>query len=67
VIITDYVFERIHLLDRDGQFLRYIIPDQRINRPRGVCIVGDGDMLVGECLTGIAKRIKYFEKSPRYT
>ncbi|XP_056006460.1 uncharacterized protein LOC130050417 [Ostrea edulis] len=60
VIITDFC-DKIHMLDRDGRFLRYIIPDQGINRPRGVCIVGDGEMFVGENKTGIAKRIKYSE------
>ncbi|XP_056006464.1 uncharacterized protein LOC125664524 [Ostrea edulis] len=60
VIVTDFG-DKIHMLDRDGRFLRYIIPDQRINKPRGVCIVGDGEMFVGENNTGIAKRIKYSE------
>ncbi|XP_056006543.1 uncharacterized protein LOC130050450 [Ostrea edulis] len=60
VIITD-LRDKIHMLDRDGRFLRYIIPDQGINKPRSVCIVGDGEMFVGENNTGIAKRIKYSE------
>ncbi|XP_056006521.1 uncharacterized protein LOC130046582 [Ostrea edulis] len=60
VIVTDFR-DKIHMLDRDGRFLRYIIPDQGINMPRGVCIVGDGEMFVGEENTGIAKRIKYLE------
>ncbi|XP_052697509.1 uncharacterized protein LOC128175722 [Crassostrea angulata] len=59
VIVTDYNGDKIHLLDRDGRFLRYIIPGGRINRPRGVCILGHGEMIVGETVTGIAKRIKY--------
>jgi hypothetical protein len=62
VIVTDFEGDKIHMLDRDGRFLRYIIPDQGIQRPRGVCIVGDGEMFVGECKTGIAKRIKYLEQ-----
>ncbi|XP_052698681.1 E3 ubiquitin-protein ligase TRIM36-like [Crassostrea angulata] len=61
VIITDYKGNKIHILDRDGQFLRYINPEGKINRPRGVCILGHGEMMVGECFTGIAKRIKYLE------
>uniref|UniRef100_K1PC72 Tripartite motif-containing protein 2 n=1 Tax=Magallana gigas TaxID=29159 RepID=K1PC72_MAGGI len=62
VIVTDYNGDNIHMMDRDGQFLRYIIHEGGINRPRGVCILGDGEMMVGECKTGIAKRIKYLEK-----
>jgi hypothetical protein len=41
--------------------MRYIIPDQGIKRPRGVCIVGGGEMFVGEAVTGITKRIKYMD------
>jgi hypothetical protein len=49
------------MLDRDGRFLRYIIPDQGIQRPRAVCIVGDREIFVGELETGIAKIIKYLD------
>nr|XP_034325994.1 uncharacterized protein LOC117689315 [Crassostrea gigas] len=62
VIVTDYFGDKIHMLDRDGRFLGYIIPEEGIKRPRGVCILGDGEMMVGECVTGIAKRIKYQEE-----
>ncbi|XP_065944627.1 E3 ubiquitin-protein ligase TRIM71 [Magallana gigas] len=62
VIVTDFDGNKIHMLDRDGRFLRFIIPEGGINRPRSVCILGHGEMLVGECKTGIAKRIKYLEE-----
>uniref|UniRef100_K1Q039 Tripartite motif-containing protein 45 n=2 Tax=Magallana gigas TaxID=29159 RepID=K1Q039_MAGGI len=62
VIVTDCKGDKIHMLDRDGVFLRYIIPEEKINRPSAVCILGTGEMMVGECLTGIAKRIKYLEE-----
>nr|XP_034327004.1 uncharacterized protein LOC117689527 isoform X1 [Crassostrea gigas] len=62
VIVTDVNGDMIHLLDRDGRFLRYIIPDGGIKVPRCMCILGDGEMMVGECMTGIAKRIKYLEE-----
>nr|XP_034325613.1 E3 ubiquitin-protein ligase Trim36 [Crassostrea gigas]XP_034325614.1 E3 ubiquitin-protein ligase Trim36 [Crassostrea gigas] len=62
VIVTGGVGKKISMLDRDGRFLRYIIPEGGIKDPRGVCILGHGEMMVGECLTGIAKRIKYLEK-----
>ena len=50
------------MLDRDGRFLRYIIPEGGIKAPRAVCMIGDGEMIVGECVTGLAKRIKFLEK-----
>jgi uncharacterized protein YoxC len=61
VIVTEINGHKIHMLDRDGRFLRYIIPDQGIKSPRGVCIVGGGEMFVGEQNTGVAKRIKYLD------
>ncbi|XP_052697508.1 uncharacterized protein LOC128175721 [Crassostrea angulata] len=62
VIVTGRNGKKISMLDRDGRFLRYIIPEGGIKDPRGVCILGDGEMMVGECKTGIAKRIKYLEE-----
>uniref|UniRef100_K1QY66 Mediator of RNA polymerase II transcription subunit 17 n=1 Tax=Magallana gigas TaxID=29159 RepID=K1QY66_MAGGI len=62
VIVTDFGGSKVHMLDRDGRFLRYIIPEGGINVPRSVCILGDGEMMVGECKTGIAKRIKYLKE-----
>ncbi|XP_022321337.2 uncharacterized protein LOC111123347 [Crassostrea virginica] len=62
VFVTDFNGDKIHMLDRDGRFLRYIIPEGGIKRPRAVCMIGDGEMIVGECLTGLAKRIKFLEE-----
>ncbi|XP_062580151.1 uncharacterized protein LOC134242134 [Saccostrea cucullata] len=59
IITTDFLYHKIHMLDRDGRFLRYIIPDQGIQRPRAVCVVREGELMVGECITGMIKRIKY--------
>uniref|UniRef100_K1QJ40 Protein wech n=1 Tax=Magallana gigas TaxID=29159 RepID=K1QJ40_MAGGI len=62
VIVTGGIGKKISMLDRDGRFLRYIILEGGIKDPRGVCILGHSEMMVGECKTGIAKRIKYLEK-----
>ncbi|XP_062602504.1 uncharacterized protein LOC134264194 [Saccostrea cucullata] len=59
IITTDFLYHKIHMLDRDGRFLRYIIPDQGIQRPRAVCVIREGELMVGECITGMIKRIKY--------
>ncbi|XP_062601975.1 uncharacterized protein LOC134263606 [Saccostrea cucullata] len=61
IIITDYLSNKIHMLDRDGLFLRYIIPDQGIRDPRAVCVVREGELMVGECNSGKVKRIKYLD------
>nr|XP_022326512.1 uncharacterized protein LOC111126286 [Crassostrea virginica] len=62
VIITDFKGDKIHMLDKDGRFLRNIIIEDGIKRPRAVCMIGDGEMIVGECNTGLAKRIKFLEE-----
>ena len=61
VYVTDYHGDKIHMLDRDGRFLRYIIPGGGIKYPRAVCMIGDIEMIVGECRTGLVKRTKFFE------
>nr|XP_022320416.1 uncharacterized protein LOC111122778 [Crassostrea virginica] len=63
VYVTDSIGDKIHMLDRDGRFLRYIIPEGEIKRPRAVCMIGDGEMIVGERNTGLAKRINLLEEN----
>lgn len=59
VIITDYRGEKLHFLDRDGKFIKCIVLKGSFKGPRAVCIVGHGEMMVGEKTTGLAKRIKF--------
>ncbi|XP_078327165.1 uncharacterized protein LOC111125741 [Crassostrea virginica] len=66
VYVTEYKGNNIHMLDRDGRFLRYIIPEGGIKYPRSVCMIGDGEMIVGEEKTGLAKRIKFLEEQYRF-
>ena len=61
VYVTDFEGDKIHMPERDGRFLRYIIPEGGIKRPRDVCIFDDGEMIVGECMTGLAKRINFLK------
>lgn len=61
VLVTDFLGIKIRILDRDGRFLRYIVLEDDIKRARGLCTFGNGEVIVAECLTGIAKRIKYLE------
>lgn len=61
VIVTDYARDRIHMLNKDRRYLRIIIPGGGIKRPRCVCILAYGEMMVGKGITGLAKRIKYLE------
>ncbi|XP_078327006.1 uncharacterized protein LOC144623031 [Crassostrea virginica] len=61
VYVADSNGDKIHMLDRDGRFLRYIIPEGGIKSPRAICMISDGEMVVGERDTGLAKRIKLSE------
>lgn len=61
VLVTDFLGIKMCILDRDGRFLRYIILEDGLKNARGLCTFGNGEVIVAECLTGIAKRIKYLE------
>ncbi|XP_061173728.1 uncharacterized protein LOC133182895 [Saccostrea echinata] len=59
IIITDAHNDKIHMLKRNGQFLRYIIPYLGINGPVAVCVLKERELMVGEFDTGKVKRIEY--------
>nr|XP_022326428.1 uncharacterized protein LOC111126232 [Crassostrea virginica]XP_022326429.1 uncharacterized protein LOC111126232 [Crassostrea virginica] len=61
VYVIDFIGDKIHMLDRDGRYLRYIIPEGGIKFPSAVCMIGDSEMIVGEFMTGLAKRIKLLD------
>ena len=63
VIITDFQGDKIHMLSQDGNFLRYIIPhSMEIKFPRALCILDNDKIIVGECISGLAKIIKFIKK-----
>nr|XP_022327713.1 uncharacterized protein LOC111127023 [Crassostrea virginica] len=63
VFITDFRGDKIHMLDQYGKFLRYIMPHgEKIDHPRALCMLDDDELIVGECLSGLAKSIKFMEK-----
>ena len=51
VFIIDYNGDRIHMLDIDGRFLRYINNE--------ICVIRDGEIIVGESKAGLVKRYVY--------
>ena len=63
VFVTDFRGDKIHMLDQYGKFLRYIMPHgEKIDHPRALCMLDDDELIVGECLSGLAKSIKFIEK-----
>nr|XP_022328648.1 uncharacterized protein LOC111127660 [Crassostrea virginica] len=63
VFITDFRGDKIHMLDQHGKFLRYVMPHgEKIDHPRALCMLDDDELIVGECLSGLAKSIKFIEE-----
>jgi streptogramin lyase len=57
ILVADCLNDRVHIIDQDGHFLRFILCD--LSRPIGLCVDIRDNLLMAEWFTSKVKRIKY--------
>ena len=62
VLIADYIATRVDILDKDGQFIQYLLTkEQGLLKPISIDVDSEGNAWVGEERNGGVKVVKYLQ------